>query len=331
MADVGSYLINIWDGLASVSSGVTITVVQENANPLAEATAYTGQLWAWTPTETSNTATLTLAATIKDVSDGYPGKIEKAKLTFWFRNTTNGSLTPINGATDLQVGRVAPDDPIVGTAAATLQFSMNSNDICSTYTVAVTVGGDYTMKADPSWDRTISICKATPGSIVSNGVQFNNGGSSGYLAGTASTTSDANFDVKYNKSGTNPQGKVKITVRSNRKADGTVDPTGKIHTYVLTSNAISSLSVKQTDNKASFAAKATVVEQVMNADGSVTIVSLDGGAVIQLAVTDNSTKGGVDTIGVTVNKSKGGLWFSSQWDGTKTTEKQIITGDISVL
>ena len=328
MAALGSYPIKVSDGVAEVPSGVIITIVQENATPVAEATAYTGERYAWTPTQTSNTATLTLAATIKDISDGSLGRIETAKITFWFRNS-DGSLTPITGATNLSVGRVDPYDSTVGTAAATLQFSMNSNDICVAYTVAVTVSGNYTMPANPAWDTMISICRATPGTIVSNGVQFNNGGSGGFLAGTSSTTSDANFDVKYTKSGTNPQGKVKIIVRSNRKADGTIDLTGLIHTYVLTSNAISSLSVIQ--KKASFAAKATVVELVSNPDGTVTVVTLEGGAIMQLAITDNGPGTPADTIAVTVQKSKGGLWFSSQWDGTKTTEKLILTGDLSVL
>jgi hypothetical protein len=194
------------------------------------------------------------------------------------------------------------------------------------YTVAVSVGGNYTMPAEPSWDRQISICRSTPGTIVSTGSQFNNGGSSGYLAGTSSTDSDAAFDVKYNNSGTNPQGKVRITVRSNRKPDGTIDLSGKIHTYVFTSNAISSLSVNQTNRTAAFSSKATVVELVTNPDGSVTTVSLDGGAILQMAITDTTP---ADTIGVTVQKSKGGLWFSSQWDGSKTVEKPI-TGEIRV-
>jgi hypothetical protein len=324
MDAIGTYPIKVSDGLAEVYSGVTLTIVQENANPVADAKAYTGEKYAWTPTATSNTATLTLAATIKDVSDGSPGKIETAKVTFWLRN--GSTLTAINGAMNLPVGRVDPYDSTVGTAAATLQFSMNSNEICTVYTVAVTVSGNYTMILDPSYDETISICRATPGTIVANGVDFSNSSSGGYLSSTVSTTSEADFDIKYNKSGTNPQGKAKFTVRSNRKADGTIDLSGKIHTYVLTSNAISTLSV--TKPKANFAAKANVVELVSNPDGSVTVVNLDGGAVMQLAVTDNGGSG--DTIAVTVHKSKGGMWFSSEWNGSKTTEKVVSSGDILV-
>ncbi|MBI3242539.1 MAG: Ig-like domain repeat protein, partial [Chloroflexi bacterium] len=302
------------------SNGVynSLKVQPENATPISDGGAYTGQVSAWTPTATSNTATLTLAATIKDISvdgdgDPWPGDITKAKVTFALRNLIGG-LTPITGATNLPVGLVNAAVKGIGTAAATVQFSLNSSEICGNYTVVVMVSGNYNMPT-PTWqDMQLSICRATPGSIVSNPpAQVNEIGSAGFIAGG----STVQFDVKYNKSGTNPQGKVKVTVTSNLNAL-TGLPDGKTHTYVITSNAISSLSVKAPN--ANFAAKANVIELVTNPDGSVTAVSLDSGAIIQLALTDATT----DMVGVTVNKSKGGLWFSSKWDGTKTVEKAIL-------
>jgi hypothetical protein len=148
-------------------------------------------------------------------------------------------------------------------------------------------------------------------------------GSAGFIAGS----SVVQFDLKYNKSVTNPQGKVKATITSDRNAlTGLVD--GKVHTYVITTNAISSLSVNGW--KANFAAKSNVVELVTNPDNTVTAVNLDSACVLQLAVTDSNSTATKDKLALTVNKSGGGLWFSSKWDGVKSVEKDITSGDIKI-
>jgi len=300
----------------SSAPSYTLIVRPEHAAPVSGDSAYTGELFAWTPTASSNTATLTLGATIMDVTADdagpWPGNIATAKVTFAFRDSS-GKLTPINGAQNLSVGLVNPLDKTVGTAAATLQFSLNSNDICTYYTVAVLVSGNYNMPT-PTWqDKPISICRATPGSIISNPAALMNAATSnGYLAGSSAVQ----FDVKYNKAGTNPQGKVKLTITSDRNAAGLVD--GKTHTYVVTTNAISTLSVKLPN--ANFSAKANVAELVTNPDSTVTAVGLDSGTIVQLALTDSST----DTLSVQVSRSNGGLWFSSGWNGVKTVERAIL-------
>ena len=37
-----------------------------------------------------------------------------------------------------------------------------------------------------------------------------------------------------------------------------------------------------------------------------------------------------DRLAVTVYRNKGGVWFSSKWDGSKTVEKNIKTGNVAV-
>jgi hypothetical protein len=211
---------------------------------------------------------------------------------------------------------------------------MNSSDICGVYTVVVSVAGNYTMTTPPWYDTTLTICRATPGSIVANpALVLSNGGSAGFVGDTSGKTSNLAFSVKYNKSGTNPQGKVRLQITSNRNASGLID--GATHTYLITTNSISSLSVTPGSNTApsvaNFAAKANVVELITDSGGTVTsVVSLDGGAILQLALTDGLTNSTPDKAGVTVNKSTGGLWFSSNWDGAKTLEKLLISGDVKV-
>lgn len=319
---------SIGNYLGSTSASVPLKVQPENANPISFNGAYTGQLSAWTPTSTSNTATLTLAATIKDTSvddvmDPYYGDITKAKITFALRNSTGG-LTPITGATNLPVGLVNAGVSGIGTAAAIVQFSLSSSEVCANYTVVVQVGGNYSM-ATPTWqDEQISVCRATPGSMVAAPpAEVNATGAAGFIAGS----STVQFDVKYNKSATNPQGKVKATIISNlNAATGLVD--GKTHTYVITTNSIASLSVKGLT--ANFAAKANVVELITNPDNTVTAVNLDGNCTLQLAVTDSNSTTTKDTLALTVNKSTGGLWFSSNWVTNKSVEKAITSGDIKI-
>jgi hypothetical protein len=253
--------------------------------------------------------------------DPWPGDITTATVSFALRSSS-GSLTPITGATNLPVGLVNAGVPGIGSTAKTIQFNLNSNSVCDYYTVAVLVGGNYNMPVPVYQDTALTICRATPGSILANpAIGLDQTGTAGFIAGSSTT----NFDVKYNKSGTNPQGKVKITIRSLLNA-ATGVPDGKLHTYLVASNSISSLSVN--GSKASFASKANVVELATNADGTVTAVDIDNAAVLQLALTDNGPSG--DTIAVTLNKSRGGLWFSSAWDGNRTVERAAQTGDIRI-
>ena len=154
---------------------------------------------------------------------------------------------------------------------------------------------------------------------------ISNNGSAGFLADSSNKTSTVSFAVKYNTSGTNPQGKVQLQVTSNRNSLGSID--GNIHTYEITSNAISSLNVKLA--KADYAAKCNVVEIVTNpVTGLSTAVSLDGGATMQLSLDSN-----LQTLGITVYKNKniGGMWFSTNWDGKTTIDKTVLNATTNPL
>jgi hypothetical protein len=320
--------------LGSASASSAVTVKPRNAFPFDPGDgAYTGQLYAWTPTQTSNSTSMTLGATIIDNSSTTTD-IRTAKISFGFRNQLTGVITPVTGATNLAVGLVDPNNTKTGTSAVTLQLSVSSSDICTAYTVVVMVGGNYAMDTPTWWDTDVSICRATAGSIVTNpSAKFSNVGSNGQLAPDAagantvgSKRSWVDFNVKYNKSGTNPQGKVNLTVNSNRNSSGVID--GNKHQYVFTSNAISTLNV--TGFKADFSAKANVTEYVLDSTGAViSTVALDTGAIMQMTVDGTP---GANTVAIQINKSKvnGGIWYSSQWNGATTVSKPLVTGNIVV-
>src|SRR5262249_54014558 len=109
-----------------------------------------------------------------------------------------------------------------------------------------------------------------------------------------------------------------ILVKSWNKPDGTADT--HLHTYMISSTSIAEFTLRP--NKVSFGSKATI-EDVTNPNSPITV---DGGATLQMTVTDGSP----DTAGVVLQKKDGGVWFSSGWDGTKTVEKPLISGNVSV-
>ena len=60
------------------------------------------------------------------------------------------------------------------------------------------------------------------------------------------------------------------------------------------------------------------------------IISIDGGASLQVNMTDNGQPGTNDTIGITVWNKSGGTWFSSKWNGTTTVQQNLGGGDLMV-
>jgi len=317
----------------SPSTSFTITVVPQSAQPVADA-FYTGPAFYWTTGSSSSTATLTLTASLRN-RIGYAGDIRTAKVSFYVRNGI--TLTPITGAQNLPVGLVTASDSTVGTAGTTVQYSIGNNT-AAILDIAVKVSGNYTAD-DPATDQSVMIAVPVPGGQICGGGTIDNAtgfGSSGFLKGSAANPAVFTFFVKYTKSGSNPQGGVEITVRSFYKTDGSLDTS--LHTYRLKSTAISVLAVNNTNtdqpapglkaHSAQFSSKANVAEIVNGSE-----VSVEGNCIMQITMTEASpTSCAGDTLAISVQRSKGGLWFTSNWDGTKTTEKTIICpgGDLSV-
>jgi hypothetical protein len=321
---------------SSSSASATITIVPDVANCVPKTgqttcVAYTGSLYAWTPTATSNTATIPMAAVIQDDSAATPGDIRTAKIGFGLRSST-GAVTPISGAQNLAVGLVTPGNLSMGSAAVSIQFSLSASDICNSFTVVVLVNGNYKMSTAPWYDTEITVCRSVAGSIVSNPTSIienamSAGMSGGMLGATDHSNSSVNFDISFNKSRTNPQGKVKLEIQSNRNSAGVID--GIQHTYLVTTNAISSLNVGAPGDplKANFSAKCNVVELVLDpATQLVTAVSLDSGALMQLSVSQTN-----QTLGITISKSKanGGLWYSNNLGPNGVTVDTLVKNSVA--
>ena len=292
--------------------------------PLSSAGIYTGETVFWTTSQSSSTATLTLAVTIRDDSGLCAGDIRTARVTFAVRNS-DGSITPINGAANLPVGLADPTSRLVGTASAIVQYNLGNADAAS-LDIAVLVSGNYALN-NPVYDTIAEVAKPGSGRIVGAGTS-NNQNSNGYLAGAALAFTNWGLDVKYNKSGTNLQGNASIYVHSYQRPDGTIDTV--LHTYRIKSNAIAALSVNVQTGEATFSGKANIQDLT----NPFSPISVDGGAVLQLKMRDVYRKIGdsPDTLAITAQKKDGGLWFSSNWIGSppRTEEKSIANGSLSI-
>ena len=198
----------------------------------------------------------------------------------------------------------------------------------TTLNIAVLIGGNYSAN-DPTTDAMVTIAVPVAGGLICGGGTIDNSNSAGYLKGSALDPACFSFYVQYTKSGSNPQGSVQIFDRSYYKPDGTLDTV--LHTYMFKSTSISLLSVtpgiSPTNSVAQFTSKANVNEILPNG----TQVSIEGNDVMQLTLTDGTpTNTATRTLGITIQRTKGGTWYSSSWDGTKTVEKQVYSGNVSV-
>ncbi|MBI1761329.1 MAG: hypothetical protein HYR56_07835 [Acidobacteria bacterium] len=291
---------------------------------------YTGLNFFWTTGPSSSTATLTLSATLKDITTPCQGDIRTARVTFATRNA-DGSYSPISNAQNLPVGLVNPADLTVGTAQAVSQYNLGNQNFASIQ-IAVIITGNY--KRDQSADDTI-VGIAKPGvanQMIGVGKLNNLAGpfaSNGFLGNAPAT--GANYytsiasNVSYNKSFTNPQGKVNIIVKSLNRSNGTVGTA--VHTYSITSNSITTFTsaVVNGQQVVTFGAKCNVVEITNPA----TPIALEGGAQMQIVMSPPAGSSG-QTASITVQKNGGGMWYSSAWDGTKTVAKPLSSGMISV-
>jgi hypothetical protein len=319
------------------------TVLPAPAGPRPGQPLYTGTTWAWTTSSTSSAASLTLSATIQDLN-ACTADIRTAKVTFALR-TTNGTYTAIQGATNLPVGLVNPADLSVGTANTIVQYNIGSAAAAS-LDIAVIVGGNYAYN-NPASDTFVTIARPGVANSMMGGagvnlLSFTSGTTypiaNGYLAASGTAVLDPTPNgymqlssyVTYTNKGTNPQGSITVQFNSRQAPDG-VTNYSTYHRYLIKSTSISSL-VSVGPGVLQFNAKAVLQDLTTGA-------SIDGGATLQVNVTDGqfASGTGADKAGVTLYSSKNGsLWFSSSWGPTSsgqppsTQQKPIISGSGNV-
>jgi trimeric autotransporter adhesin len=257
------------------SEGTTLLNVRPRTTiPFIGNGYYTGDEYAWTTGPNSSTATLTMSAAFVD--DNTPkGDLRGGLVTFYI--VKNGVPVPIPSAQNLPVSLVDMADGTIGFASAIVQLNIGSLNVES-FQIAVGIKRAYENNPmDVTSSAIVTVAKPGLSGVLMGAGELCNTNSGGLIRGESSLTTRFSFDVIFNKKFTNPQGKVNLWIVSNYNSGGILD--GRQHFYIVSSNAISLLSVK--DPNASFSSKANVVEQLP--DG--TIVPVEGGSILQVAMT----------------------------------------------
>jgi hypothetical protein len=320
--------LTVSDGVGSFSTSLTIIVTKEDATA-----TYTGALFASTAAATSSTATVTLSATIKDITaeptnplwDGDLGDIRNAKVSFVLRNDPNPP-TSISGCTNLAVGLVNSADSKVGTA--TCNWNATINPPSQSFTIGIVVNNYFTRDASVD-DTVITVSQPLSNFITGGGyLQMTSPttSSAGFAAAAAGTKNNFGFNVKYNKQGTNLQGNINTIIRSTLIASPSGCQAPGLHVYQIKGNAMTSLSVDPITGKAVFNGKANIQDITDGAN----VCAVDGNATLQVTMDDNGEPGSADTISITVWNKAGGLWFASKWNGTMTVEQLLGGGNLLV-
>ena len=302
----------------STSGEAELFIYPREATPFSATVGfYTGPIYAWTTTPTSSTGTVTLSATIVDANVPV-GDVRGAIISFYYINT-DGSRTPIPSAQNLPVGLVDQLDGTVGAVSADVQLNLG-NQLSADYMVGIEIKGGYINDPQsPESQAQITIYKQTAGGRINGAAELvNSVNTNGQIKGAIGYTTEVSFDVTYNKKGRNPQGRVSIVIWSWYDANGLLDNT--LHKYIITSNAINATVVNQPDQgHAYFSSKANLKEEINGQTFSV-----QGNSVLQMWLFDENNDGGPDgLLGIQYDRQDGGIWYSSNWNGTGTVMEQI--------
>jgi hypothetical protein len=293
----------------SVTDPTTVlTITKENAD-----VTYSGLSYFSTSSSSSCVATITLSATIKDITalggaDTDAGDIRNATVTFRLGSPTGTIL----GTPNIPVVLVSPGNTMVGTASTTFNYTLSSTDCANkgtTLDVYAVVNNYYT--GDNSLDPgnvTISV----PGSeSVTGGGYLIMQNSIGTYAGTTGKKTNFGFTMKWNKSGTNVKGQCNIIIRKDNKV------------YQIKSNAINSLAVSGSNGNFSTKANLRDITDPLNP------ISLGGNLDLFVNMYDGSPGGQLDSISIQLQQGST-ILYSSHWNGTKTVRRLLDGGNVQV-
>jgi hypothetical protein len=235
------------------------------------------------------------------------------------------SNTDIPGCANLAVGLVNPADPKTGTVTCNWAVNIGSADSLD-YTIGIRVDNYY--RRDHGDDNAVvTVSKAIGENFITGGGYLIVTASAGEKAGDPNSRNNWGFNVKYNKTRTNLQGRINAIVR---RTEG-----GVRKVYQIKGNAMTSLTVNPATcpNATPASPCAAVFEgkaSIQDVTNPANPISVDGNATLRVIMTDKGEPGAQDSIGITVFNKNGGLWFSSNWSGTTTTEKILAGGNLVV-
>jgi hypothetical protein len=290
--EAGPYVLDASFGGDALYEPASTTVTFTSSGSRSVVVESIGEPYVATSCVTCTSAAVTLVALITDPLE--TGNVTGATVDFIDVDTTEVLCE------NAPVGLIDESAPWSGVAVCGATLSEGS------YSIAMVAGECY----EGSVITPIEVAKPEPYS-VSGGGYLVLSDSAGLFAGDDGTRNGFGFTVKYRK-GNAPQGRANVIVRR-----------GAL-TYQIKATAITSLTVK--NGRATLQAKATI-QDITN---PLLPVPIDGNAKLQISMTDNGEPGTDDTIGITVLNKKGGVWFSSNWTGSRTAEQQLDGGNLQI-
>jgi hypothetical protein len=300
--------------LVPASPTTSLTITRENAD-----LNYSGAEFFSTSSNTSNSATIAISATVTDKDDAARGDIQNAKVDI------SGNLTQAN----LNVGLVNPSDATEGVATWTnIPVSLSNTEMGyggKIIEVKMKASGNYYTSDEVSQIIAISV----PGNdfVTGGGNLVLDGTSAGEFAGTSGSKMNFGFTMKNNKSGRNLQGQVNVHFRRWETVDGVEG----WYTYKIKSNAINSLAVRSiTDFRQGIISTKANLSRTYP-DG--TVESLGGNLDLTIEAFE-ATSGNGHKIAVTLRRESksgtGGVVFSSSWSEGSYVARTINGGNIRV-
>ena len=179
-----SYYVIVSGECGNVKSDVVTLTVEPQVAETETLVYYTGPIFAYTPNEESNTATLVLSATILNSKSncvgGDPIGVDIRTATLSFEIDKGNGYEKIPSAQNLAVDFVDPSNILMGgTAAATVQINIGDLEMVSGM-IKVVIGGNYT--GDPSYNESpITIVRPMAGGGIQGTVELCNDKSVGFI------------------------------------------------------------------------------------------------------------------------------------------------------
>jgi hypothetical protein len=327
-----------------------LTVTQEDA-----AATYTGPMFAFTSSTSTGAVTIPIRATIQDPTalpssdsrhDDSAGDIRTATVRFVAKDAGAGftmgqvictaTLTLVNAGDTKTASATCPTNPT---------FNIGNQDSDSV-TLGIVVGGNY-LEDTQQDDSVITVSKPYASQFITGGGYLVlDSTTAGTYKGDVGSKTNFGFNVKYNNKGTNLQGHLNTIIRKNGhlyqvKANnlstlgvsyckagataGTTTGCGALPLAPCTYNASAACPIQAT-----FTASASI-QDVTNPAAP---VSVEGGATVQFDMVDwgepGSTGLGPDQLGISVWTKTNALWFSSRWNGSKTSMQPLDGGNLVV-
>ncbi len=278
----------------------------------AQAT-YTGTTYAATASASDTFAAVTLLArietgTLADLSDSTTGDLSTAVVAFIDRAT--GQVLADNVPVT-----VNPSDPRQGTASVVVSLPLSTPSNPGLF-VDVRVKGNYAASPVANCGASLVEVASQAARTISGGGTLVNANTFGQLTGDAGQVTNFAFTVQ---TGASPAGGVSLLVR---KGAGTGS-----NLYLISGTSLRALST-------------TANSAVVLVGGTIRDVSdparpllIDDNVTIRLSAQDGGAGGAADTVGVTVRKANGDIWFNSSFSaGSPNALAQALAGgDVAVV